>query len=152
MTNPLQNKNIPQPAIELRESTDSYEISVTMPPEVEINQPEYAVEGKTLSVFYQAAASESQPLENYVLDVELPEPVNVIESTGEWAPTWLVIELPKIQIAQPTRLGPQKAMRNSQLGNPPTSSYPLFTGAVNCNFSPLAGDSGIDNFPKPPKE
>jgi hypothetical protein len=122
VTEQSQNKEFPQPEFELRESPDSYEISLIMPPGIQIDQPVYAVENQVLLMQYQI-----------------------------WAATWLRIELPKIKFELPSRLKPKWALRNSSLGKPPTSKYPMATGKANSNLSRLAGESGIDDVPGPIK-
>jgi hypothetical protein len=151
VTEQSQNKEFPQPEFELRESPDSYEISLIMPPGIQIDQPVYAVENQVLLMQYQIQEKTSQAQEKYQLEVELPGPVDATKSNGEWAATWLRIELPKIKFELPSRLKPKWALRNSSLGKPPTSKYPMATGKANSNLSRLAGESGIDDVPGPIK-
>lgn len=144
-----ENEELPQPEVVLRESADSYEISVVMPSGMQINEPDFAVENRVLMIQFQAQETTAQEPENFLLEVELPEPVDVSKSDGEWAPTWLHIESPKINFEQPTRLKPTRALRNSSLGKPPTSKSPLAIGKFNSNLSQLPGETGIDNLPSP---
>ena len=146
-----QDKELPQPEIELRETPDSYEISVVMPSGMQIDEPDFAAENRVLLIQFQVQEATSQAPEKYQLEVELPGPVDVTKSGGEWAPTWLHIELPKIKFAPPLRVKPQWAMRNSALGKPPTSKSPFATAKINSNLSQLPGETGIDNVPGPRK-
>jgi hypothetical protein len=147
VTKQSQNKKVPQPTVELRETPDTYEISAVMPSGVQIDQPIFVVENRVLLVNYQVRESISQPPGNYLLEVELHGPVDVTKSNGEWAPNWLLIELPKIKFEQPLGLRSQRALRNSSLSKPPTSKNPLALGKANSKLLQLPGDSGIDNLP-----
>jgi HSP20 family molecular chaperone IbpA len=147
VTEQPRNEEFPQPEIELRESPDSFELSIVMPAGVQIEEPDFAAENRVLMIQFQAQESTAQEPENFLLKVELPEPVDVTKSDGEWASTWLHIESPKIKVEQPTRSKPTRALRNSSLDKPPASKSPLATGRINSNLSQLPGESGIDDLP-----